>query len=203
MEHISAYTDEKAKKLSQGPKFVRWAVMLGIIVALNILFIVIRGLAFPEPQYNDFCPANPAPAPTTQAACTTAGGAWTGVNGPVAQVSEPTKIQNGGTIATAPEIPAGYCDMTVKCNASYQAAENQYQLHGFILLIALGVLAIIIGVLPLGSSIVSTGLSYGGVLAFVIGSAQYWGNAGNWLRLGISVIALGALIYIGLKRFRD
>ena len=70
-------------------------------------------------------------------------------------------------------------------------------------LLGLGILAIIIGVLPLGSSIVSAGLSYGGVLSFVIASAQYWGTAGNWVRLVISVIALAVLLFIGFKRFKD
>lgn len=168
MEHISAYTEEKAKQLSRGPKFVRWAVMLGIVVALNIFFIVIRGLAFPEPSYSDFCSSSPIATP-----------------------------------ATTPEQSDAIQAVQTHCNDAYQKAENQYQLEGFVLLIGLGVLAIIVGVLPLGSSIVSSGLSYGGVLSFIIGSAQYWGNAGSWLRLAISLIALGALIYIGIKRFHD
>ena len=71
------------------------------------------------------------------------------------------------------------------------------------MLVGLGVVSLVIGVFPLGSSIVSGGLSYGGVLAMVIGSAQYWNQAGNWLRLLISFIALVALLYIGFKRFRD
>ena len=37
--------------------------MLGIIIVLNVFFMVIRGLAFPEPQYSDFCPATPVAAP--------------------------------------------------------------------------------------------------------------------------------------------
>jgi hypothetical protein len=77
------------------------------------------------------------------------------------------------------------------------------QMRVFVVMVGFGVLSIVVGVLPLGSSIVSTGLSYGGVLALIIGSAQYWSEAGNWLRLAIAAIALAALIYIGLRRFRD
>ena len=198
MEHISTYTEEKAKQLSKGPKFVRWAVMLGIVIVLNLFFMVIRGLAFPEPQYNDFCPVSPAPAPITAQTCVTSGGIWTTTLGaPVPPT--PNELKN----ETASQTPGGYCDTTSKCNATYQKADDQYQMEGFIMLVGLGVLAIIVGVLPLGSSIVSTGLSYGGVLSFVIASAQYWSGAGNWLRLAISVIALIALIYIGFKRFKD
>lgn len=198
MEHISTYTDEKSKKLNKGPRFVRWAVMLGIVIVLNVFFMVIRSLIFPEPQYTDFCPASPAPAPMTEQACVAAGDAWTmAQNAPIP--ATPTQV--GAKIS--PETPTGYCDTTTKCNASYQTADDQYQMDGFIVLIGLGLIAIIIGVLPIGSSIVSAGLSYGGVLSFVIASAQYWSSAGNWLRLAISVIALVALIYIGIKRFKD
>jgi len=195
-EHISTYTEEKSKKLNKGPRFVRWAVMLGIVIVLNVFFMVVRSFAFPEPQYNNFCPETPAPAPTTEQSCVTAGGSWTGTSPTVAPV--PTQINNG-----TPTPVDGYCDTTTKCNAAYEAADAQYQMKGFVVLVGLGLLAIIIGVLPLGSSIVSTGLSYGGVLSFVIASAQYWSDAGNWLRLVISVIALAVLIFIGFKRFKD
>jgi hypothetical protein len=178
MEHISTFTEEKSKKLNKGPRFVRWAVMLGIVIVLNVFFMVIRSLLFVEPQYNDFCPATPEPAPMTQQACTSAKGTWSGDT-------------------------TGYCDTTSKCSDAYEAAESQYAIKAFAVLVGLGLVAIILGVIPFGSSIVSTGLSYGGVLSFVIASAQYWGDAGNWVRLVISVIALAVLIYIGFKRFKD
>ena len=199
MEHISTYTEEKSKKLNRGPKFVRWAVMIGIVVVLNLFFMVARGLVFPEPQYTDFCPATPAPAPITEQACVTSGDTWTATPGvPASPV--PVEVKSGTSVAVT---PSGYCDTTTKCNNAYQAADKQYQMQAFVLLVGLGLIAIIIGVLPLGSSIVSTGLSYGGVLSFIIASAEYWGDAGSWLRLAISALALIALIYIGFKRFRD
>jgi hypothetical protein len=166
MEHISTYTDEKSKRLSKNPRFVRWAVMLGIIIVLNLFFTVMRSLVLTEPQYTDFCPTVLETPPTA------------------------TLSSNTEAAVTA-------------CNDLYQKAENHYKLNSFIMLVGLGVLAIIVGVLPLGSSIVSSGLSYGGVLAFIIASTQYWTDAGNWLRFLISLIALVTLVYIGFKRFRD
>jgi hypothetical protein len=160
----------------KGPRFVRWAVMLAIVVVLNIFFLGIRGIVFSEPKYETFCPT-----PT-----------------PIAAPAKPTDaVQSGSTspIQTDAEI--------TKCNDAFQAAETAYQQHTFILIAILGVLAIIIGVIPFGSAIVSSGLSYGGVLALVIASAQYWNDAGSWIRLTISLIALVALLYIGFKRFRD
>ncbi|MBA3789107.1 hypothetical protein H0X32_01775 [Patescibacteria group bacterium] len=194
MEHISTYTDEKTKILNKGPRFVRWAVMLGIVIALNIFFFVVNSLIFPAPKYEDFCRSGNAPAPLSQDSCITEGGTWS----PAPPV-DPVGAQN----VTVPKTPDGYCDLYTKCQKPFQTAQQDHQLKTFGVLVGFGVLSLIIGVFPIGSSIVSGGLSYGGVLAMVIGSAQYWSEAGNWLRLGISFIALVVLLYIGYKRFRD
>ena len=163
--------------------------MLGIIIALNIFLIVTRSLFLVEPEYQTFCPASSYTAPQTVKECVAIGGSWTGVP--------------AGPAPAGATVPSGYCDVTSKCQKQYDIAHQQFALYSFIFTIAFGVIAIIIGVMPLGSAIVSAGLSYGGVLAFVVAAIEYWGDAGNILRFGISFIALAALIYLGLKRFRD
>jgi hypothetical protein len=181
---------------SNTPRFVRWAVVLGIVIVLNIVFVVIRAIVFPAPQYEDYCPmsvTNQPPA-QTQDACVAAGGTWNYI----AQPAAPASV--GGTPA---KVTDGYCDYTSKCSKQWEAAQKSYSQKGFAVMTVFGVLALIIGVLPLGSSIVSSGLSYGGVISLIIGSGMYWGEAGNWLRLAIAVVALAALVFIGLKRFRD
>jgi len=178
-----------ASPSSRSPKFVRWAVMLGIVIALNVFFLVVRALVFPSPQYEDFCPQSRLPSPTTEQACAAQDGIW--------NPAAPEAIE-AKTVGQA-----GYCDVTTKCQKPFDEAQKSYQLKAFVLTVAFGIVALIIGVLPIGSSIVSTGLSYGGVLAFLIASIQYWNEAGSYVRLGISGLALIALIYIGIKRFRD
>ncbi len=173
------------------PKFVRWALLIGIVVILNVFFFVVEQIAFPEPDYAAYCP-QPVIQAQNAAACDAQGGIWT------EYPPQPTSV------ATVPtKEVAGYCDYYAKCQAPYEAALGQQHLYAFILMTVLGVIALAIGLVPIGSSIVSSGLSYGGVLALIIGAMQYWGDAGNWLRLGISAVALGALLYIGWRRFRD
>lgn len=162
--------------------------MLGIVIALNVFFVVARALVFPAPQYQDFCPT-PMLAPQSEQSCTAANGIW-----------NPTPAPDATGKLT---VPAGYCDLAYKCQKPFNDAQKSYQLKAFVMTVAFGIVALVVGVLPLGSSIVSTGLSYGGVLAFLIASVQYWNEAGSYVRLGISGLALLALIYIGLKRFRD
>ncbi len=172
------------------PKFVRWALMIGIVVILNVFFSVVLALAFPAPVYDDFCPRVNV-SPTDAATCDAQGGEWTAY-APVPAYADPS----------SPKM-TGYCDMYAKCQKPYQEASDQHALYAFLLMIALGLVALVAGFMPIGSSIVSTGLSYGGVIALVIGSAEYWGTAGNWLRLAIATIGLVALLYIGWRRFRD
>ncbi len=173
------------------PKFVRWALMLGIIIILNVFFSVIVSLAYPAPDYNKYCPnIQPSVTAADSAACEAQGGVWN------AQAVD----QTGASKAS----PSGYCDMYAKCQPLYQAANDQHALYAFVITVGLGILALIVGLfVPIGSSIVSSGLSYGGVLAFVVASTEYWGTAGNWVRLFISTVGLIALIYIGWRRFKD
>jgi hypothetical protein len=175
------------------PKFVRWALLLGIVVILNVFFSVVLALAYPAPVYENYCPQkniSPTDAPT----CDAQGGVW--------NTYSPAPVPAQATDVNSPKL-TGYCDMYAKCQKPYQAAQEQHALYAFVLMTALGVIALIAGFMPVGSSIVSSGLSYGGVIALIIGSAEYWGTAGNWIRLAIATIGLIALLYIGWRRFRD
>lgn len=169
------------------PKFVRWAVVLGIVVVLNAFLFVAANVAFEAPKYGEFCPAGKQPAVTTQTECeATTDGMWQPYYGPVA----------AGT-------PNGYCDFEAKCREPWEAAQSAHSLKVFAFMVVAGIVAIAAGVLLTGSAIVSSGLSYGGVVALVIGSLSYWGDADDLVRLAISGAALLALLYLGWKKFRD
>ena len=176
------------------PKFVRWALMIGIVAILNIFFNVVIALAYPEPKYDNYCPNVGQVTPVDPTACDAQGGVWNTYVPPAPPATD--------GINFTPKA-SGYCDLYAKCQKPYQAALDQHALYAFVIMTALGVLSILIGLVPIGSSIVSSGLSYGGVVALIIGSMQYWGSAGNWIRLGISTVGLITLLYIGWKKFKD
>ncbi|MCI0597902.1 hypothetical protein L0Y34_02420, partial [Candidatus Parcubacteria bacterium] len=146
--------------------------------------IVARSLVLPEPNFEDYCPVRVMA--TTVGSCENQGGVW------VADENMAPKT-----------VPGGYCDFYSTCQPLFDDAHKNYQLYSFVILVGLGVLALIVGVIPLGSSIVSTGLSYGGVLALIIAALGYWDSAGTLLKLAMSLIALAALIYVGIRRFKD
>src|SRR5262249_48174769 len=152
--------------------------------------VVARSLVLPMPIYDDYCPTRVQPA-ATEAGCKAQSGVWV-----------PTPDDASVTAVVKPN-PEGYCDLYQTCQPLFDDAMKNYQMYSFIMLVGLGVLALIAGVIPMGSSIVSSGLSYGRVLALIIAAGGYWNDAGNFLKLGISFIALAALIYLGARRFKD
>ena len=179
-------------KDTKHPKFVRWALLLGIIVVLNIFFVVVQQIVFPVPSFTKYCP-RPDVKAVSKSMCDKQSGVWS-------EYPTPNKDVYG---TETPNKVSGYCDYYTKCQASYENVRKEQHLYSFMLMTVLGTIALVIGLVPIGASIVSSGISYGGVLALVIGSMQYWGDAGSWLRLGISAIALALLIWVGIRRFRD
>lgn len=170
---------------SKNPQFVSWAVILGIAIVLTAFLFVAGRAAFPPPDYKDFCPnAERSYAIQDEMTCVAAEGEW---------VPAP---------AGADEKMLGNCFFE-KCQEAYQAASEAHAVKFFAFMVVAGIIAIIAGVLISGSAIVSSGLSYGGVLALVIGSIAYWGDADDLIRLAISGVALLALLYLGWKKFKD
>lgn len=178
----------KTTTLNEPPQFVRWALLAAIVIVLNVFFFVFQQTVFPSPKYSNYCPT-PTVAITSADACNKHGGEW---KTPLL----PSQFKQSKTIT-------GYCNYYTKCQPVYEHANNTQHVYTFILMVVFGISALIIGFLPIGSSIVSAGLSYGGVLALIISSMRYWSDAGSLLRLGIITIALAILIYIGIHNFKD
>lgn len=172
------------------PHFVRWALLIAIVIVLNVFFFVFQQNIFPSPKYDAYCP-QPTQKARTEKACTAQNGVWN------AYPSEPSNVTQSKSSIT------GYCNYYATCQPKYEQARSTQHLYAFVLLMTLGIIALIIGFIPIGSYIVSSGLSYGGVLALLIASMQYWSDAGSLLRLSISAIALIILLYVGMRNFKD
>lgn len=193
MENQTQHPVSSVKTAPKHPKFVRFALLAGIVVVLNVFFFVVVQTIISVPKYSTYCP-QPTKQATSSATCEAQGGVWKGTS------SEPVPSTSK---TVSKEKSSGYCNYYVKCQTSYDTARENARLYSFVLMTVLGVVALVIGVVPIGVSIVSSGLSYGGVLALIIGSIQYWGSADSLLRLVISGFALVTLIYLGMRRFQD
>lgn len=181
----------------KGKGVIKWALSIGIIIVLNLFFSVAIETVYPQPQYDTFCTQTQVtPIYEDENSCVAAGGQWNpGV--------EPKRNPDGSIPVEQFTAAQGYCNVYFTCNQEYQDAQELYARNVFVILIVLGALSIAAGFMLRISPAVSAGLSYGGVLSFVIAAIRYWGEAGDLVRLAIVAAALVALIAIGVKKFKE
>ncbi|MEK7505496.1 MAG: hypothetical protein AAB597_01165 [Patescibacteria group bacterium] len=181
--------------LPKNSRLQKWALIAGIVVVLNLFFNYAIYLVYPEPKYETYCKQEQVREPIEKKdACVAAGGQWN------ANVNYGKQVQPlpPGYVPEA----AGYCDTDFTCRKDYDAASQTYQRNVFVALVVLGVISLGAGVfLASQAGAVSTALSFGGVLSFIIASVRYWSYAQTWLQVAILGVALIALIWLGIKKF--
>ena len=180
-------------KNGETPKFVRWAIVASIAILLAIFTVVTVEYFFPSPEYNSFFPEDRVALQdtlTTKESCVAANGVWK----PYIQrapVSAGSVQQNG------------FCDLFSKADDAYQAAQKEHAQTAFVAFLLVGLTSLIGGVFLKGSSIVSAGLSYGGVLVLIIGGIRFLGELDRIFQVVSIGGALLALLIIAYWKFRD
>lgn len=176
-------------------KVLKWSLVIGIVIVLNLFYNYSLSLVFSSPEYNNFCTSQQVNiTPQTQNECTAIGGAWTTYPNSVTPPTKPVTIQQVTS-------PTGYCDPNFTCQKNYQSSQKVYDKNVFISLVALGVITFALALIFKGSEVLSIALSLGAVLDFVIASIRYWGSADNLIKVFILALALAILIYLALKKF--
>ena len=165
----------------------RWAVVIGIVIVLNLFFNYAISLVYKEPSYEAFFPTSQVVAPiTNQADCLAAGGQWTN--------PDPRYSNPDGTSAV------GSCDPNYTSNLKYQAAEAAYSRNVFIILVVLGVASLAAGAF-IANALLALAFSWGGVLSLFIASVRYWSAASDVVHVALLALALGALIWVAVRKF--
>lgn len=170
-------------------KILQWALVLAMVIVLNLFFNYAVQLWYDEPRWENFCPTDTGSVPETASGCTARGGVWSGE-----EVMRPAVPKPVGYV--------GYCDLTFNCRQDFEAADKIYRRDVFVILVVAGVISLVVG-LASAAGAVSLGLSFGGVVSFIIASARFWSNMDDYLRVIILALALGVLIWLGLKKFRQ
>jgi len=98
--------------------------------------------------------------------------------------------------------PASDAGQTI-CSNNYTAASNDYQAKVFTVLIVIGVLLVVASFFVKTNPVVSTALSFSGLLSIVIASMRYWSSADNWVKVIILGVALVALIALAIRKFKN
>ena len=174
------------------PKVLKWALIIGIVIVLNLFFNYSISLFYKEPDYNNYFAQSQVVKPiTTKEECLAVGGQWN-ENGAVYNNTVPAS-------ATTPEMKS-YCDPNFTKQQEFNQAEKVYNRNIFIILVILGVVSFLLGTF-IPNEIIILSFSWGGVLSFIIASIRYWSDADNWVKVLILAVALGALIWLAIKKF--
>jgi hypothetical protein len=183
---------------------LKWALIIGIVVVLNLFFNFGIKTFYGNPEWDEFCPREQVTVqPTTQEACVAQGGAWTEAGYTIERYPVPAKPLPLGEEATGLPAQTGYCDLYFTCQQEFEAVNEVYNRNVFIALVILGLISVVAGFLTTARSAVSLGLTFGGVLSFIIGSVRYWSDMDEYLRVIILGVALVVLIWLGVKKVRE
>lgn len=166
---------------------LKWLVIVGLAFVTNLLLIQITRTVFHEPQFEAYCESKPVTGLLqTEETCLSAGGQW--------NVSVPDKNT----------LVSGYCNEQFQCQKEYESAQKIYQRNGFLVSVVGGTLLLIVSVfLPVTALAVGSGLSFGAILSFIVGSTGYWMYMDEWLRLVVLSVAFIALVLLALKKLNQ
>ncbi len=192
--------------MEKKPSVLRWALIIGIVIVLNLFFNYTISLFYKEPDYNSYFMQQQVVEPiTTKEACLNVGGQWTENSVPTTggegyPVLDKSPIQVGSSQTTSYSQTNSYCNPDFTKQKEYNDAQKVYQRNIFIVLVVLGVISFALGIF-ISNEIVTLGLSWGGVLSFVVASTRYWSSADNIIKVLILGLALAILIWLAIKKF--
>ena len=173
-------------------KVLKWSLIIGIVIVLNLFFNYTLSLIYKSPEYATFCPNTDqvVTVPDNQKDCVAGGGQWiNNIN------NQPMPVVKG--------TPIGYCNTQFTCGNNYYNAQKAYDRNVFITLVILGAICVAIGNFLSGNVLICIALSFAGVLSFIIASMRYWSSADDLVKVIILAIALAILIWVAMKKFKN
>lgn len=171
----------------QENKILKWSLILAIIIVANLFFNYSLSLIFNGPNYDEFCTfEKTSKVIEDKTTCEQSDGIW-----------------NPNQFAKNSEIqPNGYCDLNSKCSNTFQEAVKVYEKKVFVSLVIIGAVVLIASVFVAGNAVLAASLPLIAVLDLIIASIRYWQYSDELLKVAILFIALVALIYLAIKKFK-
>lgn len=165
--------------------------IIGLAIMILTAFVAIYGIHTfykESPQYENYCGniTYPGYEINTSAQCQAIGGKWNANQyNQYAAPPEPVKT-----------VPNGYCDLYYYCQQNLNNDSKVYSKNLFIITVPVGVILIAIGGALFALEAVGAGIMLGGIITLIYGAANYWPNAGNAFRFGISLVGLIIVIIL-------
>jgi len=172
----------------------KWILVFGIAIVTNLFLNYALDAFYLSPKFEVFCPQKDVVTPLTEEkTCRAVGGQWT---------NEPYKYVGMATPIPV-DAPKGYCNENYTCGKNYDDAMKVYNRNVFIVLVVSGTALLIGSIFASAIEAVALGFSFAGILSLIIGTTRYWGNMDDRLRVVVLGLALVALVWIGIKKFKD
>lgn len=185
---METQTITPAKK--QHPLF-KWILVAGIMIVANLFINYALDAFYPAPKYESFCPQLQVnKAILSKNECLAGGGQW----------------NENAYIPTAPTKTVevkGYCNENYTCGKNYEDAQKVYNRNIFIVLVIAGTALLIGGVFLTGVEAIALGFSFAGILSLIIGTIRYWSSMDDRVRVVVLGVALAALVWLGIKKFKN
>lgn len=174
----------------------KWILVVSIMIVMNLFLNYALDVFYKAPKYEAFClEPQVREAVLTKDACLTKGGQWSeNVIPKDAYRATPTPL--------TPEV-VGYCNENYTCGKDFEKADKVYNRNVFIFLIVAGTALLVGSILMTALEAVALGFSLAGVLSLVIGTMRYWSDMDERLRVVVLGAALIALVWIGIKKFKN
>lgn len=176
----------------------KWILVFGIMLVANLFLNYALDAFYPQPQYETFCPTQQVQeAVLTKDACLAKGGQWS-------ENVVPKAVYNTAPVVSPVTTEVvGYCNENYTCQKGYEAATKIYDRNVFIVLVIAGTVFLVGSIFATSVEVVALGFSLAGILSFIVGTMRYWSNMDEKLRVVVLGIALIALIWVAVKKFKN
>lgn len=186
-------TTQSVQSAKKHPLF-KWILVAGIAIVANLFLNYALDAFYQRPQMETFCPVKQVNVPiTTEKACVAAGGQWN---------SDPYRYVEAIKPIPA-DAPKGYCNENFTCGKGFEDATKVYDRNVFIVLVIAGTAFLVGSFFTKGIEAVALGFSFAGILSLIIGTVRYWNSMDERLRVIVLGFALAALVWVGIKKFKD
>jgi len=163
---------------------VKWSFVLGIMLLTNLFVAYLVQALYPAPEYETYCSREiTQKIVETADTCVAMGGSW--------YADQAGMNPNGG-----------YCDVTRECQEKYDDDRGLHDRNVFVVFVIFGAALLIASLYLSLAEVVALGLSFGGVLALVIGSVWHWSTMQEWLRVIVLGVALIGVVSAAAKKFK-
>lgn len=165
---------------------VRYAVLFGIVILVNLFIAYAIQVVYPEPQYEQFCKMEQVNVVyTDKQSCVDNGGQWNASTGEGVAKQE------------------SYCNNSFTCSQEFEKATSIFSRNVFIVFVVAGLVLLVGSLFVPGSSLIASALSLAGILSLIIGAMTYWSDMNDILRLIVLGVALVTVLYFAWKKFED